>query len=200
MRRFLGLAILIALAASPAKAQITPKYEISGGYQFTRFNDPTSSSQIYLNGGDFSAVKNYYRFVGVAVDVSASYNRQSSTINPAINGETSFVLTYLAGPRFYPFGHHKLTFFGEALVGGGFFHAGIPAVPPFPHLGLNTTALGWAGDIGVDYRLRDHWALRLDGGYFPTRFFSSTYGGQSNERIVLGVVYSFGVRGPHRHK
>jgi len=200
MRRLLGLGILVALAAWPAKAQITPKYEVSGGFQYTRFNSAAAATDINLVGGDASFVENLYRWVGVAGDVSASYNRQTSSTDAAINGETTFVLTYLVGPRFYPFGHHKLTFFGEALFGGGFLHADVPAVPPFPKMGLNNAAMSWAGDVGIDYSIKDHWALRLDGGYLSTHFFNSTYGNQGNERLVAALVYRFGVRGPHRHK
>jgi len=199
MRKFLGLGILIAAAALPARAQITPKYEISAGYQFLAYYSTAGASRINMNGADGSVSYNLFRWVGVGFDVSGGHNRQSSS-DPAVNGETTTVFTYLVGPRFYPFGHHKLTLFGEALFGGGYLRAGIPAVPPFPQQTLSDQAFAWAGGAGVDYALGDHWAIRLQADYLSTRFFSSTAGAQGNERLIGGVVYRFGVRGPRRHK
>jgi hypothetical protein len=199
MRRFLGLAILLAAVALPARAQITPKYEISGGYQYMAYYGASGASRTNMNGAAGSITYNYYRWLGVSADVSGGYNRESST-DPAFNGATTTVFTYLAGPRFYPFGHHKLTLHGEAMFGGGYLRAGVPAVPPFPQQTLTNNAFAWMAGMGVDYSIRDHWAIRLQGDYLSTRFFSSTAGSQGNERAVVGVVYRFGVRGPHRHK
>jgi hypothetical protein len=200
MRRFWGLGILLAAAALPARAQITPKYEISAGYQYMAYYNTNGSPRVNMNGAAGSFTYNYYRWLGFTGDVSGGYNRQSSSTDPGINGATTTVFTYLAGPRFYPFGHHKLTLFGEALFGGGYLRAGVPAVPPFPKQTLTDNAFAWAGGLGVDYSIKDHWAIRLQGDYLSTRFFSATAGSQGNERIVAAVVYRFGVRGPHRHK
>jgi len=199
MRRFLGLGILLACAALPARAQITPKYEISGGYQYMAYYSSSGASRVNMNGADGSFTYNYYRWLGATADVSGGYNRQSST-DPGINGASTTVFTYMVGPRFYPLGHRKLTLFGEALFGGGYLRAGEPAVPPFPKQTLTNTAFAWAAGLGVDYSIKDHWAFRLQADYVSTRFFSSTAGSQGNERAVAAVVYRFGVRGPHRHK
>lgn len=199
IRRFLGLGILLAAAALPAKAQITPKYEISGGYEYIAYYSTSGASRINMNGADGSVTYNLYRWVGVAFDGSGAHNRQSSS-DPAVDGTTTTVFTYLVGPRFYPFGHHKLTLFGEVLFGGAYLRAGIPAVPPFPQMNLTDQAFAWAGGGGVDYSIGDHWAIRLQGDYLSTRFFSGTAGAQGNERVIGGVVYRFGVRGPRRHK
>lgn len=199
MRKFLGLVVLIVAAGLPARAQITPKYEISGGYQFMAYYSTAGGPRTNMNGFDGSVTYNLYRWVGVGFDVSGGFNRKSSS-DPAINGASTDVYAYLAGPRFYPFGHHKLTLFGEALFGGSYLKAEVPAVPPFPHQTLTDQAFAWAGGMGLDYSLGDHWAIRLEGDYLSTRFFSSSAGSQGNERVIAGVVYRFGVRGPHRHK
>ncbi len=200
MRRLLGIGILSLLAAWPARAQITPKYEIGGGFQYMAYSNASGAPHLNMIGGDGSVAYNWYRWLGATFDVSIGHNRQSSTTDPSINGATETVLTYMVGPRFYPFGHRKITLFGDALFGGGYLHAGVPAVPPFPQQTLNTAAFAWAGEVGADYAIRDHWAVRVEGGYLSTRFYSSASGSQGNERVIVGVVYHFGVRGPHRHK
>ena len=199
MRKFLGIGILMAAMALPAKAQITPKYEIGGGYQYMAYYSSAGAPRINMNGWDASVTYNLCQRIAVGFDVSGNYNRQSSS-DPAVNGATTHVYTYLAGPRIFPFGHHKLSLFGEVLFGEAHVHASIPALPPFPQRTLTDQAYSWTGGAGVDYALGDHWAIRVQGDYLSTRFFSSAAGSQGNERVIAGVVYRFGVRGPRRHK
>jgi hypothetical protein len=200
IRKLLGVGILMALAAWPARAQITPKYEISGGFQYMSYLNTETFSHINMLGGDGSFTYNYYRWLGFVGDLSAGHNRLSSPTDAAVNGESTTVVTFMGGPRFYPFGHHKFTFFGDAIFGGDFLHQSVPAVPPFPAETLNTASFGWGAELGADYSLGDHWAFRFQGGYLSTRFYSSTAGSQGNYRAIFGVAYRFGVRGPHRHK
>ena len=82
----------------------------------------------------------------------------------------------LFGPR-VSFWVGKLRPFAEALFGVG--HVGI-------HVGSNPSFATGVG--GNDYRIFRPIALRFEGVYIDTRFFSTT---QNNVRLSTGIVFAF---------
>jgi opacity protein-like surface antigen len=199
MRRGLLLAGFLLLFSLPAQAQLTPRYEASGGFDFTSFVEQASAPRLNMLGADGDFAYNLRRWIGVAGDVSFTRNRQSS-VDPGLDGTTTRIFTFMAGPRFYPLGHHKITIFGEAMYGGGYFSSTLPPIPPYQGATVTDTRWAWMGGGGIDYRVKDHWAVRLDFDYVSTRFLQSSYGTQASERGVIGVVYTWGVAGVRRKK
>jgi len=194
----MGLLLLYSL---PAHAQITPKYEIGGGFDFTSFGPQatTTSSTPRLNsfGWNANGAYNLLRIVGVAVDVSGVYNVRKST-NANVGNSSTQIYPFLAGPRFYPLGHRRLTLFGQVLFGQGYIRENVPTVIPFSAGAVTSTGYAWEAGGGVDYSLGDHWAFRmLEVSFLNTHFFGN---GQSSERATIGVVYRFGVVGARRRK
>ncbi len=202
MRRLLVLAGLLAISSIPASAQITPKYEGGAGFDYTRLGpqlltSTTSTYQLQMFGWNVNGVYNLRKLFGVAFDVSGIYNRQVSS-SPNVGNATTQVYPFLVGPRFYPLGHRRLTLFGQILVGGSYERLSAPALPPFPSAVLTSTGFAWEGGFGVDYRLKDHWALRLiEVDYLDTWYNGSPSG---SERATVGVVYRWGVAGTHHRK
>jgi hypothetical protein len=202
MRRFFGLLGLLALSAIPAHAQITPRYEAGAGFDFTSFGpqsltSTTSTPRLNMYGWNVNGVYNLYRFVGVAFDVSGVYNIQTSP-SENIGNATTQVYPFLVGPRFYPFGHRKLTPFGQLLFGGGYQRLSAPLLNPFPAAVVTSTGYAWEGGFGVDYTFRNHWAIRLIEVDYLNTYFNG--GGQGSERATIGVVYRWGVAGVRRKK
>ena len=83
MRRFCGLLGLLALCAIPVRAQITPRYEIGAGFDFTyagpqALSSTTATPHLNMYGWNANGVYNLRRIVGVAFDVSGVYNTQVS--------------------------------------------------------------------------------------------------------------------------
>jgi hypothetical protein len=82
MRRFFGLLGLLALGAIPARAQITPRYEVGAGFDFTlagpqTLTSSTATPRLNMYGWNTNGVYNLNRYVGVAVDLSGVYNVQT---------------------------------------------------------------------------------------------------------------------------
>jgi hypothetical protein len=202
MRRFFGLLSLLAFCALPAHAQITPRYEIGAGFDYTlagpqALTSTTATPRLNMYGWNANGVYNLYHFIGIAYDVSGIYNIQTSS-NPNIGHATTQNYPFFVGARGYPFGHRKLTLFGQLLFGGGYQRLNAPLLNPFPAGTLSTIGWAWQGGVGVDYQIRDHWAIRLiEVDYLNTHF--STVG-EGSERATVGIVYRWGVAGIRRKK
>jgi hypothetical protein len=202
MRRLLVLAGFLAIFTLPARAQITPRYEVGGGFDYTRFGPQTltaTTSTFTLNtfGWNVNGVYNLRRHYGVAFDVSGVYNIQTSA-SPNIGNATTQVYPFLIGPRIYPLGHRKLTLFGQVLVGGAVQRLGAPTLVPFPATVLTSTGYAWQGGGGVDYTFRDHWAIRMIEVDYLNTFLNGNSSG--SERATVGVTYRWGVAAVRRKK
>ncbi|MFZ0038251.1 MAG: outer membrane beta-barrel protein, partial [Candidatus Acidiferrales bacterium] len=202
MRRFFGLLGLLALGAIPARAQITPRYEVGAGFDFTlagpqTLTSSTATPRLNMYGWNTNGVYNLNRYVGVAVDLSGVYNVQTSP-NENIGNATTQSYPFLVGARGYPLGHHKFTPFAQILFGGAYQRLSAPLLNPFPAAIISNVGYAWEGGVGVDYTIRDHWAIRLlEVDFLNTHFNGS---GQGDERATIGVVYRFGVAGVRRKK
>lgn len=203
MRRVFWLATLLLAMAIPANAQqLTPQYEFSGGYDYTLFPNSVGKSHLNLSGFDVSGAYNWRRHFAAAFDVSGAYNTQSSS-NPGINGIATHLYTFAVGPRIYPFGHHKLTPFGQVLFGDGHVSQFLPGVAPFPATTVKDSSFTTIAGGGVDVNWTGHWAIRLiEADYEHSSFFSNRSNGigQGEERLVVGVIYRFGVAGTRGKK
>jgi hypothetical protein len=200
IRRGLMLAGVLLLFSVTARAQLTPRYQASAGFDFTSFLQTSNGPRLDMLGGQGDFAYNVNRWVGAAGDVAYTYNRQTSMTDAGVNGTTTNILTFMAGPRFYPLGHHKITLFGEAMFGAGYYTSKQPPIPPYGGTTVSSVRWAWLGGVGADYRVKDRWSVRANLDYVSTRFLQSTYGSQGSERLTIGVVYSWGVAGVRRKK
>ncbi len=170
-----------------AKAQV-PSGNIFFGYSYenTSWSGLNSSlSRPNLQGWEASFEGKVLPWVGIVGDVSGHYGSQTF-IEPTPNGPVNINVTgheqeYLVGPRLsVPVG--KFTPFGEVMVGVAHIHTG--GTLPGPSNTSFATAVGG----GIDYRLFRPIALRLEGDYLHTSFFST---GQNNLRLSTGIVLRF---------
>jgi hypothetical protein len=188
MKRLLGLFSILAALAGPAMAQDVPKIDLSAGYSFRLFN-PTSGAYRGMNGWYLSGNYNIFkRWLGAEIDGEGAYGTQGT------NGVTQ-IYNLLVGPRFYPFGHRKLTTFAHALVGEGYYRNSIPPNAGFPNNVESTFAPSWEVGAGFEIPYKKHWDIRLlelDAG--QTRFsvpgtLTST---QTGYRASVGLTYRLG--------
>ncbi len=138
-----------------------------------------------LNGWEASFEGKILPFVGIVGDVAGHYGSQNFTeLTP--NGPVTFNVTgheqeYLFGPRLsVPVG--KFTPFAEAFVGVAHIHTG--GTLPTP----SNTSFAYAFGGGLDYKIIRPIALRVEGDYLRTSFFSTN---QNNFRLGVGVVVRF---------
>ena len=88
-------------------------FELGGGYMYRSLLQ-ADGKRLNMNG--FSMYLDYriFRWLSFASDLSGAYNINST------NGNTQ-LYTLMFGARIYPLGHrHKLTPFGEVLIGTGY--------------------------------------------------------------------------------
>jgi|SRR6516164_5424140 hypothetical protein len=113
MRRFVGLAFLLAVFSLAAFAQegmyTAPKAEIFGGYQYTRFDGGANA-----NGWNTTVAGNLNNWFGIAADFSGAYGTQT--------GVKFHNYTYTFGPVLSYRHNEKFTPFAHFLAGG--FHGG----------------------------------------------------------------------------
>lgn len=188
MRKLAGICIALFLFASLASAQIPSSGNIFVGYSY----ENASSSVMKLNlsrpnlqGWEASLEGKVAPWFGIVADFSGHYGSQTFTSATPNGLETVKVTGHewevMFGPRVsIPIG--KYTPFAEAMAGIAHINTG----GTFP--GPSNTSFATAVGGGIDYRLVKLIALRLEGDYITTRFFSTT---QNNIRLSTGVVIRF---------
>jgi len=169
----------------------TPKSEISAGFTYRTYYG-LDASTIGMKGGYASYDYNFFRWLGAEGEVLGVSGSQKDPL-VHVPAQDLHVFTALAGPKFYPLGHHKLTPFGHFLYGAGI---STTAVPPFSGHGGNTivaTVRAWQVGGGLDYNRWTHWGIRLiQFDYGSAKFLGDGVQGQSSKRVSFGVVYRFG--------
>lgn len=160
-------------------------YERTNSSAFNGSNLASTVSNPNLHGWEASFEGKMVPFFGIVGDVSGHYGSQSFTeLTP--NGPQNINVTgheqeYLVGPRLsVPVS--KFTPFGEVFVGVAHIHTG--GTLPSP----SNTSFAYAVGGGLDYRILGPVALRAEGDYLRTKFFSST---QNNLRLSVGVAFHF---------
>ena len=209
MKKLLALFAFLAVSGIPTMAQrregVTPVLEVNGGYSYMRWQVPSFAqppSSFNYNGFNAGAAYNITNWLAGVVDISGVYNSQGASNSNA----TSHIYSYLAGPRVYPLGHHKLTPFVHGLVGVASYHLHVPASGSGPtfiqEFNQTDNNLSFAIGGGVDWKLTRHISIRvaqLD--YQQTRALradavaaGASPENQNNFKYSGGVVLRFGER------
>jgi opacity protein-like surface antigen len=188
MRKMACIGLGVFLLASFAVAQAQTSGDIFFGYSFENTNWAGLNSGLSrpnLNGWEGSLEGKLFPHLGIVTDFAGHYGSQSFTeLTP--NGPVKVNVTgheweLLFGPRLsIPVGN--LTPFAEGMIGLAHVHNG----GNFPSTANTAFAAAIGG--GLDYRLIKFLALRLEGDYLKTRFYSTT---QNNLRLSTGVVLRF---------
>jgi opacity protein-like surface antigen len=178
-----------ASAQSPVSAAITRTIEVSLGYTYVS-QEESHSNRIGLNGADASFSVGLYSRLAIRADLG--YARAANVLGSARHSD---VLSYLAGPAFYPTTHRHVDTYIHALVGGARVTGAVP-----PNGGGFLTGyvnkLSWALGGGAEYWVSDSIAIRTGAEYLRTAYFdtSLTIRGQNNIRATVSAVYFFGKR------
>jgi opacity protein-like surface antigen len=179
-------------AAAPASPQIftasgagVGNWEVSLGYQF---NDLHLLDAKYDNGSAFYtsgynvSVTHFWNWFGIEAQTGFGYGNTDATTAPKnldikslFIGAGPHIAIRGSGSRWEPWGH--------GLVGLEHFRFTQNGGP----LGKNST-VGWLVGGGVDYHISNRLAIRGEGDFLGTEFFSTTH---RNLEIVAGVVMSF---------
>ena len=188
MRKMAYVSLGVLLLGSLATAQTSGNIFVGYSFENTNWAGLNSSlSRPNLNGWEASLEGKVFPHLGIVTDFASHYGSQSFlTFPPAGPGPIRVNVTgheweVLFGPRLsIPVGN--LTPFAEAMIGVAHVHNG----GDFPSTANTSFATAIGG--GLDYRLIKFLAVRLEGDYLQTRFYSTT---QNNLRLSTGVVLRF---------
>jgi|SRR5215472_3804342 len=179
MRKFMIACGLLLLAAASAKAQEGQGFEVSGNYQYVRFNPGNGASGINCQGG--SGV--FGAYLTSQVGVIGEFGGCKVTGLPS--GVSSHEMDYLFGPRLHFPSHGRVLPFVQVLFGGERLSAGVTGAGS---ASSNTFAMTAGG--GADVTLSQHVSLRaIQVEYLYTHFGGAS---QNNLRIQTGIVWRFG--------
>jgi hypothetical protein len=191
MKKICGLVTLLAVSALPALAQgfetNTPTVEVGAGYGFRSWGAPAAGNgRTNMNGWNADANYNLNRLVGIAFDAAGT----GQTVTSDGFTYTQRINTFMAGPRLFPVGHHKLTPFVHVMAGLGRYWLSFPG----EDYSENHLAFGFGG--GVDATVNRMIAVRvLQIDYERTVFtLDQAFPAQNNLRFSTGVVFRFGGR------
>ena len=181
MRKVFILFGLVLFAASYAKAQEGPNFEVSGDYQYVRLYPGGGAPAQGCQGFSGNAAANVNRWLGIVGDFGYC------GVTGLPTGTSSHAINFLFGPRVNFRNYGKVTPYAQFLLGGD--HATASATG-FPSTSANAFAFTLGG--GLDIRLSPNVSLRaIQFEYFDTHFNSAN---QKNLRIQTGLVYHFGAK------
>lgn len=180
MRKLLIVCGLLLIGTASAKAQEGRGFEISGTYQYVRFNPGSGSSGINCQGGSGSVGA----YLSARIGVIGEFGGCKVTGLPS--GTTAHELSYLFGPRVYfPMSRGRVFPFVQVLAGGERFSAGVSGVGTG-----SSNAFAMAAGGGADVTLTRHVSLRaIQFDYLYTHFGGAS---QNNFRLQSGILYRFG--------
>src|SRR5205809_645033 len=160
MRKLLILFGFILLAATSAKAQENRGFEITGNYQYVRFNPGNGASGINCQGGSGSGAA----YLKASFGIVGEFGACKFTGLPS--GANAHAMSFLFGPRVYFHAHGRVNPFVQGLFGSDRFSAGFTGVGSG-----STNAFAMALGGGADITLTRHVSLRaLQFDYLYTHF------------------------------
>jgi hypothetical protein len=167
-------AILFLCVTSQAQ-ETTPAWEIYGGYSYLKGNLNGSGPSFHMNGGGASVDQNFNNWFGGRFAVNAFGGTFEGTNVTAQTFTYGPVFAYRKFDRFVPYAHVQ---FGDVHASRGY-------------LGISESANKFAmvSGGGVDVKINQLAAIRLQADYLMTRFLSQR---QDNLQFSTGLVIRFG--------
>ena len=178
MRKVLILLVFALVATGSAKAQEGRGVEVSGNYQFVRFNPGGGASGVNCHGGSGSGAAYLNSWLGIVGEFGAC------KVTGLTSGASAHEMDYLFGPKAYFHAHGRVYPFVQALFGGERFSAGYGGATGATN--AFATALGG----GADITLTRHVSLRaVQVDYLYTHFGGAS---QNNFRLQSGIIWRIG--------
>jgi outer membrane immunogenic protein len=179
MRKLMILCGLVLIGAASVKAQENRGLEVSGDYQYVRFNPGAGAPAINCQGGSGSVGAFLTARLGVIGEFGAC------KVTGLASGSSAHEMNYLFGPRAYFSSRGRIFPFVQVLAGGERFSANVTGAGSGA-----TNAFAMAAGGGADVTLTRHVSLRaIQVDYLYTHFGGAS---QNNVRLQSGIVWRFG--------
>ena len=193
--RVLVLCLTALALAIPARAQTTPKVELSGGYQFLNFSLNGENESMPV-GWYFDVAGNLTPMIGVVFQVGGNYKSFEESVS--VGGITATatadlkVHEFLGGVRLNLRSNSAVVPFGQVLIGGLNGSAkvsGSTTIPGQPPITFDdedsSTNFGLQAGGGVNFGLTETIGLRAGADYL--RVFAEDEGANLF-RFHVGIV------------
>jgi hypothetical protein len=184
----LGLASQVR-AQGPVIAGLAPVVEGGIGFSYVQSTVP-SQGNLAMKGILLSGSGDLNAHFGAKLEVG--YSRSFDAFQ---TGRSADILTYMAGPVFYPVRRSKFDIHVEVLLGGA-RETGVNFENDGTLVRGYVNHFAWAGGAGFQYRISDAFSLRPEVEYLRTSYFNSNVAiqSQTNLRPSLNLIYTFGRR------
>jgi hypothetical protein len=187
--------LLFGFAAGSVRAQEGPKISGVGpavegnlGFEFVDQAVPGQTTRVPMFGIDTGMTVGVSNRFGVRADLA--YARSGAVFG---SGSHSDIMSYLAGPVFYPVLGHRMAPYVEILGGGARVTGATPDVMGGYVRGFSNK-FAWAGGGGIEVRAWRTSSVRIGADYLHTSYFDPTVAvrGQGNIRAVVSWTHYFG--------
>jgi opacity protein-like surface antigen len=181
------LVVPVAYGQGPTIAGVGPVIEAGAGYSYVDATVP-SEGKVAMNGVQVVASVDVHRRFGVKLEVG--YARKFDVFG---TGHSADMLTYMAGPVFYPVRKRNMNVYTHILLGAA-RETGVNFESDGQIVLGYVNQFAWAGGAGFQYRVTPSLSLRVGADYLRTAFFNSniTIQGQTNLRPSMTLIYTFG--------
>jgi hypothetical protein len=183
-----GFGATVRAQEGPKISGMGPAVEGNLGFEFVSQAVPGQSSRVSMFGVDTGMTVGVTSRLGVRADLA--YARSGAVFG---SGSHSDIMSYLAGPVFYPVLGHRMTPYVEILGGGARVTGATPDVMGGYVRGFSNK-FAWAGGGGIEVRAWRTSSIRLGADYLHTSYFDPTVAvrGQGNIRAVVSWTHYFG--------
>jgi opacity protein-like surface antigen len=177
-----------AAAQGPLVTGTGPEIDAHAGFQYVGQQIPSDSSRLAMYGVNSGLTVGATRHFGIRLDLA--YARGSNVLD---TGHHSDILSYMAGPVYYPVRTPLASVYGELLLGG----ARMTGVTPYDGGGYVrgfANEFAWAGGGGVEFHVMRDLSMRVGADYFHTSYFDPTaaISGRGNLRAVVNFTRTIG--------
>jgi hypothetical protein len=169
--------------SGPSPAASGPDFALSAGYTFLSLPIANVGHQ-NLNGFDLGGHLDFSPRWGATVDIS--YARGSEV---ASTGHSTYVLSALVGPVFYPMEWKSDRVFVHALVGAGMVDSAVP-LKGARLVGYMTRFSDAVGG-GIEHHIKGPFSVRISADLLRTTFVNGTAvaRGQSDLRATVSLMF-----------
>lgn len=182
------LCSLLLPAASVLRAQEVSALNIDAGVTLIAERSLRSATpdNFWMEGGSIELGANVWRGLGIAANVSGAHTSAVGRTNIPLS-----LVTVAFGPRYRWHANHRISIYGEGLVGEAHgFNSLFPAMTA-----SRAKANGFAAQAGggLDYHLSQHIAIRaVEAAWQHTQLPNGTNDVQTTLRLGAGLVLLFG--------
>jgi hypothetical protein len=184
----ISVSMFLLLGVGALRAQSTPpkRFDLGVSYNAEHTLKANTSQSFWLEGGAIEVGGDLWHGLGFAANFTGEH---TGSIGSSGVPFSSFREVF--GPRYRWHRGHKVSLYGEGLVGEA---NGFGTLFPGPNVAQSQSgvlALQVGG--GVDYRISNRFSVRaLDAGWVRTTFANSTDNVQNYVRLGAGVVLNLG--------